>query len=194
VVAWARHIGLSIDFSALLRRLKPEKQLAQLRHRPLSTLPAAQDVPPGRLTFVPDTNVYILDASGNLPPAAAMLVDNGVLVHCSVCLGELAVGVANYSPNAPDWRYVRDHYAALISAVPEHRLLEPDAEIWATAGLIAGTLARTQGFQPHNRKEVLNDALIYLTATKKGLPVLTANRNEFDLVQQLAAVGSFIHF
>ena len=52
--------------------------------------------------------------------------------------------------------------------------------------LIAGTLARTQNFQPHQRKECMNDALIYLSATKLGLPVVTANRVEFDLIQQIA--------
>jgi hypothetical protein len=36
--------------------------------------------------------------------------------------------------------------------------------------------------------------LIYLTAAKAGLPVLTANRDEFDLIQQLAPEGHFIHF
>jgi len=36
--------------------------------------------------------------------------------------------------------------------------------------------------------------LIYLTAAKAGLPVLTANRGEFDLLQQVAGTGSFIHY
>jgi predicted nucleic acid-binding protein len=60
--------------------------------------------------------------------------------------------------------------------------------------VIAGTLARTQGFQSHQRKECLNDALIYLTAAKRGLPVLTANRSEFDMIQQIAPGGAFFWF
>jgi predicted nucleic acid-binding protein len=89
---------------------------------------------------------------------------------------------------------MRDHYGALIAKIPATRLLTPDADIWAEAGLIAGTLARTQGYQRHQRKECLNDALIYLTAAKAGLPVLTSNRDEFDLIQQLAPQGRFLHF
>ena len=89
---------------------------------------------------------------------------------------------------------MRDHYAALFASVPPSRLLTPDAQVWTDAGLIAGTLARTQGFQPHQRKECLNDALILLTAAKAGLPVLTANRGEFDLIQQLAPEGRFVHY
>ena len=60
--------------------------------------------------------------------------------------------------------------------------------------MIAGALARMQGFQKHQRKECLNDALIYLSAAKAGLPVLTANRDEFDIIQQIAPEGRFIHF
>lgn len=70
----------------------------------------------------------------------------------------------------------------------------PDPEIWAEAGLIAGTLSRIQGFQPHQRGSCLNDALIYLSAARAGISVLTANRDEFDLIQQLAGRGSFVHF
>jgi hypothetical protein len=33
-----------------------------------------------------------------------------------------------------------------------------------------------------------------LTAAKAGLPVLTADRKQFDLIQQLAPEGQFIHF
>ncbi len=70
----------------------------------------------------------------------------------------------------------------------------PDHERFCSAGVIAGTLARTQRFQPHQRKDCLNDALIFLTAAKAGLPVLTANRSDFDLIQHLAPEGQFIHY
>ena len=89
---------------------------------------------------------------------------------------------------------MRDHYVALFAAVPASRLLTPDTQVWADAGLIAGMLARTQGFQPHQRKECLNDALILLTAAKAGVPVLTSNRDEFDLIQQIAPEGRFVHY
>jgi len=44
------------------------------------------------------------------------------------------------------------------------------------------------------QKECLNDALIYLAAAKAGLPVLTENRNQFDLIPQVAQEGRFIHY
>ena len=79
-------------------------------------------------------------------------------------------------------------------SIPDTRLPVPDAETWHLAGAISGTLARIHGFQPHQRKECLNDALIYLTAAKRGLPVVTATRAEFDLIQLIAPGGTFLHF
>jgi predicted nucleic acid-binding protein len=186
---------LSIDFSAGLRRLKPDKHLAQLGRRTPAELISAIDVAgEGRAPLVLDTNVYIQSAAGTLPVAAVALVDRGLLFHCSVCVAELATGVANSDPARAGWQAMRTYYSALIATFPVTRLLTPDAQIWAEAGLIAGTLARTQNFQWHQRKECLNDALIFLTAAKAGLPVLTASRDEFDLIQQLAPQGQFIHF
>lgn len=141
-----------------------------------------------------DTNVYIRSAAGTLPAAAAAIIDRGLTFHCSVCVAELATGVANFDPSNARWKVVRDYYRKLVATFPPTRVLTPDPQIWAEAGLIAGTLSRTQGFQPHQRKECLNDALIFLTAAKEGLPVLTADKNDFDLIQQLAANGRFIYF
>lgn len=195
MASWARTTGLTIDLPAGLRRIGPEKHLAQLSPRSPAALVAAADIGgDGRAAIVLDTNVYIQSAAGTLPPAAARLVDRGLLFHCSVCVSELTTGVANANPLHPGWRTLRDHYKALIATFPETRLLTPDPQVWAEAGLLAGTLTRIQNFQPHQRRECLNDALIFLTAAKAGLPVLTGNRKEFDLIQQLAPHGRFVYF
>lgn len=145
------------------------------------------------LVLLLDTNVYIDRAAGRLTAPVRDRIDRALLFHCSVALAELAAGVASADPARPGWAALRDHYRALLVAVPASRLVTPDAQVWVDAGVIAGTLARTQGFQPHQRKECLNDALIFLTAAEAGIPVLTANRDEFDLIQQLAPEGRFIH-
>jgi predicted nucleic acid-binding protein len=186
---------LTIDLTAGLRRIKAEKQRAQLKPRPATALVSAADVVgDGRATLLLDTNVYIRSAAGALPKSVEKLLDRGLLFHCAVCVAEITTGVANADPARAGWKALRDHYTALIASLPPTRLLTPDDETWAQAGLIAGTLARTQNYQRHQRKECLNDALIFLTAARAGLPVLTANRDEFDLIQQLAPHGRFIHF
>jgi predicted nucleic acid-binding protein len=186
---------LIVDLRTLLRRRKPEKRLTQLALRPREQLfewTALAGGPPTVLVL--DTTVYVHRAAGKLPQALQDVVNGALLFHCSVALSELAIGVASADPTLPSWPALRDHYADLFDAIPASRLLTPDAQVLADAGLIAGTLARAQGFQPHQRKELFNDALIFLTAAKAGLPVLTANRDEFDLIQQLAPEGQFIHY
>ena len=147
-----------------------------------------------RVALVLDTNVYINAAAGRLDPQVGALVENALLFHCSVCLSEIALGIGNADPRHQTWTATRDHYSELFASIAASRLLTPDDGIWTEAGLIAGTLARTQGLQPFQRKDLLNDALIYLTASKAGVPVLTQNRVEFDFIQQLAPEGSFIHY
>ena len=143
--------------------------------------------------LVPDTNVYIMSAAGTLPDKVLRLLERSLLFHCSVCLAELATGISNLDPARSDWRLARDHYASLFDAIPDSRVLTPDEQVWLDAGVIAGILARVQNFRKEQREECLNDALIYLTANKAGLPVLTANRDEFDLIQQIAPDGQFVH-
>jgi predicted nucleic acid-binding protein len=185
---------LSTDLRSALRRLKPEKRHAQIRPRPPSALIAAEDVGAIRHALVLDTNVYIMDVAGRLPEAVRALLKRSLVFHCSVCLGELAVGVANLDPGHRRAASIRDHYAAAFDAVPASRLLTPDDQVWVDAGLAAGTLARIQGWDRRQLKESLNDCLIYLTAAKAGLPVLTADRDDFDLIQQISPGGRFVHF
>jgi len=186
---------LSIDLRSILRRRKPERRRTRLTRRRHGALMGAENfVSSGRALLVPDTNVYIMAAAGTLPAAAQDLVERALLFHCSVCLGELATGIANASPSLPGWPALRAHYIELYDSIPAARVLNPDAQVWTDAGVIAGVLARTQRLQRHQRKEYLNDVLIYLTAAKVGLPVLTADANQFDLIQQLAPEGQFIFF
>ena len=185
---------MTLDAEAIVRRIKPERRLTRLRPRPAAALVGVADIVGGRARMMPDTNVYIHSAAGWLSGDTEAVLDAAVTTHCTTCLAELMTGIGNANPAHARWTAMRDHYLALIATVPDHRLLAPDDAVWAEAGLIAGTLARVQGYQPHQRKECLNDALIYLTAAKAGVAVLTSNRDEFDLIQQVAGRGSFVHY
>ena len=186
---------MSVDLRALVRKRKPDKRRAPIPLRAREALVHWTDLrgaAPAVLLL--DTTVYIHRAAGRLPEGLRDLIDRALLFHCSVCLGELTTGVANADPGRRSWPALRDHYAELFALVPESRLLIPDAALWAEAGLVAGTLARTQGFGRHQHKECLADALILLTAARMGLAVLTANRDEFGLLQRLCPETRFVHY
>ena len=183
------------DLEGAVRRRKPDKHVGQLAIRQRAELIGIDDLNPvGRIAVVIDTNVYIREAAGTMPAAVETLLDRALLFHCSVCIAELAIGIGNKDPASPNWAKSRDHYNELTASIPATRLLTPDAEIWTDAGLVAGMLARTQGYQPHQRKDCLNDALIFLTAAKMGMPVLTSNRDDFDVIGQLVPNGRFVHY
>jgi predicted nucleic acid-binding protein len=132
----------------VLRRRKPAERIAQLAVRPRSELIGATALSGGPMFLLLDTNVYISRASGRLARAVSDIIDQALLFHCSVALAELAIGVANADPSRPGWAAMRDHYGELFSDIPSSRIVTPDAQIWIDAGVIAGTLARTQRFQP----------------------------------------------
>lgn len=144
------------------------------------------------MALMPDTTVYIDMAAGRMPQAAFELMRSATQLHSAVCLSEIAQGLGSYDPKAAQHRAVRRHYVELIGRIPPGRVVTPDDEVWMRAGVLAGTLARTQGFQAHQRKELLADALIYLSASKAGLPVLTRNVSDFDLLNQLHPAGRVI--
>lgn len=181
------------DFNDALRRIKPEKRTQQLSARPASARITASAVPIRPTALVPDTCAYIHAAAGRLPPSAKALLGAAIQYHSAASLGEIAAGIGNMSPNQPDYSATRAHYSGLVDTIPAGRILAPSERDWLEAGLLAGTLARTQNFQPHQRKELLNDALVYVCAAKAGLPVLT-NDDDFDLLQQLQPLGTVIFY
>jgi len=119
--------------------VKPERRRAQLRPRARGARAFGENLPGGRQYIVLDTCVYIHNAAGRLPGAAQTIVDNAVQFHSAVCLGEIAAGLGNADPGARRYRATIAHYTALIAKIPSTRVLVPDDDVWARAGLIAGT-------------------------------------------------------
>jgi predicted nucleic acid-binding protein len=183
---------MSVDLAGLLRRHKPEQRLQALRYRKRTVLPSFSDLDArSGVELLLDTNIYIFAAAGTLATRHKDKLEQILQHHCTVCLGEIAVGLANRDVTAAAWPSERRYWEDLFNRLPRNRTHAPDAETWSAAGVLAGMLARLQGFQPYQRKNALNDALINLTALKRGIPVLTDNRKDFDLLQQLVPGGRF---
>jgi hypothetical protein len=62
--------------------------------------------------------------------------------HCSVCLGEIAVGLANRDVSAATWPAERKYWERLFNKLPKNRTFSPDKDIWSAAGILAGILGR----------------------------------------------------
>ena len=85
---------MTIDLRKIIRSRKPEKRQTQLTTRLDAELICAGDIAgKGRQIFVPNTNIYIMDAAGILPRAAEAIVSDWLMFHCIICLAEVSMGV-----------------------------------------------------------------------------------------------------
>jgi predicted nucleic acid-binding protein len=187
-------LSSTFDLDPLLRRVKPARRRAPLRRRAaLAFVPddvAAADLGPVLL----DSCVYLDGGKGRLPPGARRLIAGAPVFHCSVCLAELAYAFGRLDPFHPDTPATLAFLRGLLGRVRIDRTVAPDRETWLEAAVIAGTLARTQGLAPADRRRLMYDALVFLAARRIGHPVLTANAGDFDLIQQLAPNGRVVYY
>ena len=184
----------SAVFQQSLRRLKPEKHQKGLTYRDRSQLRFLSNLQPPFPKLLLDTTVYIDALQGRLPEYVDDALRPGSLWHSTVTEAELAALSGLLDPTHPETEGVIAQVAASIDLRPTHRILTPDRDIWREAGILAGLLARLQGYGKNERRKALNDALILLTAAKNGCVVLTRNILEFDLLMQLDTRGQAIFY
>ena len=177
-----------------LRRLKPERHRERLTQRDRRDLPFLAQVAPAYPKLLLDTTVYIDALQGRLEEQAEIALRAGSLWHCTVTEAELAALSGLLDPLVPGTQEAVKQVAASIEQRPAHRILNPDRDVWREAGVLAGLLARLQGYGRRERRKALNDALIFLTAAKNGCAVLTRNLADFDLLMQLDPRGRAIFY
>lgn len=177
-----------------LRRLKPERHRKRLTERDRRDLPFLAQVAPAYPKLLLDTTVYIDALQGRLGGQEEIALRAGSLWHCTVTEAELAALSGLLDPLVPGTQEAVKQVAASIEQRPAHRILNPDRDVWREAGVLAGLLARLQGYGRRERRKALNDALIFLTAAKNGCAVLTRNLADFDLLMQLDPRGRAIFY
>lgn len=130
-----------------------------------------------------DTTVYI-DAlkSPGLPPAVAGLIARNVVLHSAIARAELAVSVGHLDPAHPRTASYVGPLIAILSRMAPTRVLAPSAEAWTEAAVIAGILARVQGFARESRRALLHDAMMLLTAIEAGAALISRNIRHMDLL------------
>jgi len=174
--------------------MKPEKRNQPLQRRPDSALAFMETtaVRPGKLLY--DTTVYIDILQGRFPKEGELMLRAVDAWHSPVTEGELAAACGLLDPDHSQTRKVLEEIAGLIDRRPVQRTVMPDQEVWRESGILSGILARLQGYGKGERRRILNDALLYVSARRSGCTVLTRNIRDFDFLQQLDPAGSVLFY
>ncbi len=141
-----------------------------------------------------DTTVYVDKLQGRLSPEIDTILDTANVWHSTVTECEMGVLVGLLNPAHPDSAHAIAEVIASIETRPTHRIVNPDRETWRDAGILAGLIARLQQYGKADQRRVMNDALIFLSAAKAGLCVLTRNTADYDLLMQLAPQGQAVFY
>ena len=183
----------SADVRRILRKFKPSERRTKLQYRQRSELPFIADA-----SVIPklllDTTVYIDELQGKLPRDVELALRSASLWHSSVTEAELSALLGLLTPDHPDTPQVIHQVLASIERRSGHRIVTPDREVWRDAGVLAGLLARLQQYGKVEQRKTLNDALIFMSANKAGLTVLTRNISDFDLLMQLTPHGKVLFY
>ena len=172
-------------------RLDPRRTLAR---RPGAALPFASDDALVGQALLLDTCVYIDQMQGRAPRLVEHLVDTRQVNHSTVAIQELMHTVGVLDPADQRTLAAVEAVRGQIEAMPEHRIFAPDAEVLGRAALLAGILARLQGYARDARLKALQDCVLFLQAQKLGVTVLTANAAEFALLLQLVPTGRVLFY
>lgn len=178
---------VEVDFDAALRwsRRFLGKTLAR---RPIEQLPKLLDQPEG-IVYLLDTCVYIDSFHNQFSPEIERAVDD--VPHChSICaLQELALAVGLLDPADARSKLAAADVGTLVASIVPQRLFSPDADTALRAGLLAGTLARIQGYGKEHRFRAVNDCTLLLQSQKLGTTLLTRNYADFDILLQMIPEG-----
>ncbi|MEF0944177.1 type II toxin-antitoxin system VapC family toxin [Rhizobium sp. BR 362] len=178
---------MAFDLRAALRSIKPEKRAGGLRRRDDHLLTWAENEPSVGGPVLLDTSVYLDVLQGKSTEAVDRLLTYRLCYHSAVCLSELTHVFGRLDAAHPATKSVLKTVSETISDIPSHRLDAPDIQIWGSAGILAGLLARLSNM-PRNaghERRFLNDALVLLQAQDLGISVLTGNIRDFDYLTQI---------
>lgn len=132
-----------------------------------------------------DSMVYTDLEQGKVPALLKEALRRATVFHSSVARAEIALNIAILDLNHAGTAAVREELEEILSHMREERIFAPSGRAWVEAGLMAGILARTQKYQASDRRRLLNDALLLMTAREHGLTLVSRNVGDMDLLGQL---------
>ncbi len=185
---------MSSELWRSLWRYKPEKHTQPLRRRSDSELDFLESIrtKPAKLLY--DTTVYIDILRDQFPITGDLMLRAVEAWHSRVTEAELISAAGLLEPHDPRTRSVIEKIATVIEQRPIQRTIVPNVAVWREAGILSGILARLQGLDKNQRRRLLNDALLFVTARRHGCTLLTRNVSDFDLLQQLEPAGRVLFY
>ncbi|PYP86775.1 MAG: DNA-binding protein [Candidatus Angelobacter sp. Gp1-AA117] len=185
---------MSSELRNILRRLKPSKCQQQLKPRALSQLSflGSSKKSSGKLLY--DTTVYIDILQDRFPQESDLAVRAADAWHSPATEAEMIALCGLLDPARPETSRVIERITDAIERRPAHRTIVPDRGVWMEAAMLSGILARLQNYSSTDRRRTIIDALLFASAKKYGLTILTRNRNDFDFLQQLDPVGKVLFY
>lgn len=171
------------DPGDLLARHDPAAWTRTLAYRDRAELPFDAAAVGEATPVMLDTAVYLdaLKAPG-LPQAIEAIVARNVVLHCATACAELAVSTGHLDPLHPATQAHRAPLVEILQRMAPTRIVAPSADAWTEAAVIAGILARVQPYPRENRRAMLHDALIMLTAIEAGAMLISRNIRHMDLL------------
>lgn len=185
---------MSSELRSTLRRLKPQKWETRLTPRPEAELEFIETVHDRPRKLLYDTTVYVDILQSRFSQSGDAMLRASEAWHSTVTEAELTAAVSLLDPAHPDTRLVIEQIVSVVERRPIHRTITPDSQIWREAGILSGLLARLQQYGRDQRRQTLNDALVFASARKYGCTVLTRNAVDFDFLQQLDPSGRVLFY
>lgn len=185
---------MSSELWRSLRRYKPGKRNRPLQRRPDSELDFIETAKPRPAKLLYDTTVYVDVLQNRFPETGKQMLRAVDAWHSPVTEAELAAAVGLLDPSHPQTQQFINEIAGVIDQRPAQRTIAPDVAVWREAGILSGILARVQGFDKDQRRRLMNDALLFITARRYGCTLLTRNLGDFDLMQQLEPAGKVLFY
>jgi predicted nucleic acid-binding protein len=173
------------DFDAILNRCTPSKWTRTLAYRPSINLPFDAAAVPKGTTILLDTTVYVDQLKGDLPPSIIDLIATRPIHHGAPALSELAAAIGYLDPLDARTAANLKPIIETLERVPPQMILVPSNHVWIEASILSGILARTQGVAKADRRRLLNDALLFLTAAETDATLVSRNSKDLDLLLQM---------
>ena len=168
-----------------LERHDPAKYVRTLRYRERDKLPFDVGAISAGAILMLDATVYIDAQKAKLPSDLRALIAGAEIRHSAVALGEIAANLGALDPAHPGTAAIISALRETLARAEPERTVSPSSDAWIEGSVIAGILARIQGFPQPARRKLLNDALIFLSAAEADAVLVSRNIKDMDLLLQL---------